>query len=75
MHRKFNFITKCWWYNILGQYAVRFIPRENGGHNVHVFFNDCEIPESPFRIMVGKVDCDPGMVHASGDGLRTGHTG
>ncbi|XP_076078682.1 filamin-C-like isoform X15 [Mytilus galloprovincialis] len=58
-----------------GQYAVRFIPRENGGHNVHVFFNDCEIPESPFRIMVGKVDCDPGMVHASGDGLRTGHTG
>ncbi|XP_063405540.1 filamin-A-like isoform X12 [Mytilus trossulus] len=58
-----------------GQYAVRFIPRENGGHNVHVFFNDCEIPESPFRIMVGKVDCDPGMVHASGDGLRTGNTG
>lgn len=58
-----------------GQYAVRFIPRENGGHNVHVFFNDCEIPESPFRIMVGKVDCDPGMVHASGDGLRTGQSG
>jgi len=42
---------------------------------VHVFFNDYEIPESPFRIMVGKVDCDPGMVHASGDGLRTGQSG
>jgi len=25
--------------------------------------------------MVGKVDCDPGMVHASGDGLRTGQSG
>ncbi|XP_061187564.1 filamin-A-like isoform X11 [Saccostrea echinata] len=58
-----------------GEYAVRFIPRENGVHNVFVTFDGCDIPDSPFRILVGKVDADPGMVTASGDGLRTGQTG
>lgn len=58
-----------------GEYAVRFIPRENGVHNVFVTFDGCDIPDSPFRVLVGKVDADPGMVTASGDGLRTGQTG
>lgn len=40
-----------------------------------VTFDGCDIPDSPFRILVGKVDADPGMVTASGDGLRTGQTG
>ncbi|CAG2194789.1 FLNA [Mytilus edulis] len=55
------------------QYAFEFIPRENGGHNIQLFFNNCGIPERPFRIMVGKEDCGPGMVHASEDDLKTGH--
>lgn len=54
---------------------MRFIPRENGVHNVFVTFDGCDIPDSPFRVLVGKVDADPGMVTASGDGLRTGQTG
>ncbi|KAL5013398.1 hypothetical protein ScPMuIL_007668 [Solemya velum] len=58
-----------------GEYAVRFIPRENGPHMVHVSFENCEIPDSPFRVLVGKVDADPGMVHAHGDGLKFGRTG
>ncbi|XP_021363284.1 filamin-A-like isoform X15 [Mizuhopecten yessoensis] len=57
-----------------GEYAVRFIPRENGPHMVFVSYDKCQIPESPFRIMIGKVDADPGMVHVSGDGLKTGTT-
>ena len=32
-----------------GQYAVRFIPRENGLHLVHVLFDGYHIPDSPFR--------------------------
>ncbi|XP_025106448.1 filamin-A-like isoform X4 [Pomacea canaliculata] len=59
-----------------GQYAVRFIPRENGLHYVHVLFDGYHIPDSPFRIMVGKVDAaDAGKVTAYGDGLHTGTTG
>ncbi|XP_012939324.2 filamin-A-like [Aplysia californica] len=58
-----------------GQYAVRFIPRENGVHLVHVLFDNYHIPESPFKICVGKVDADAGKVTAYGDGLKTGKTG
>ncbi|KAK7101856.1 filamin-A-like isoform X2 [Littorina saxatilis] len=59
-----------------GQYAVRFIPRENGLHYVEVLFDGYHIPDSPFRIMVGKVDAaDAGKVTAFGDGLHTGTTG
>ena len=58
------------------EYAVRFIPRENGLHYVHVLFDNYHIPDSPFRIMVGKVDAaDAGKVTAYGDGLLTGTTG
>ncbi|XP_069142482.1 filamin-A-like isoform X9 [Argopecten irradians] len=58
-----------------GEYAVRFMPRENGPHMVFVSYDGCQIPESPFRIMIGKVDADPGMVNVSGEGLRSGTTG
>ncbi|GFR73948.1 filamin-C [Elysia marginata] len=58
-----------------GQYAVRFIPRENGVHLVHVLFDNYHIPGSPFKVVVGKVDADAGKVTAYGDGLRTGRTG
>ena len=58
-----------------GEYAVRFIPRENGPHLVYVSFDGCQIPDSPFRIQVGTVHADPGMVQAYGDGLKSGKTG
>ncbi|CAH1784407.1 unnamed protein product [Owenia fusiformis] len=58
-----------------GHYAVRFIPRENGIHYVHVRFNGAHIPGSPFRVLVGKTDADPGLVHAYGEGLIKGETG
>jgi filamin len=58
-----------------GHYAVRFIPRENGVHFVHVRFDHYDIPESPFKIVVGKIDADAGKVTAYGDGLVSGKTG
>lgn len=58
-----------------GEYSVSFIPRENGPHLVHVTFDGCHITGSPFRVLVGKVDADPGKVTASGEGLFKGHTG
>ena len=54
---------------------MRFIPKENGPHLVYVSFDGCQIPDSPFRIQVGTVHADPGMVQAYGDGLKTGKTG
>lgn len=56
-------------------YAIRFVPRENGAHWVHVSFNGVDIPESPFRVFVGLQSADPGRVFASGDGLHFGETG
>ncbi|XP_054092061.1 filamin-A isoform X3 [Zeugodacus cucurbitae] len=57
-------------------YSVRFYPRENGIHAIHVKFNGVHIPGSPFRIKVGKDVADPAAVHATGAGLdevKTGH--
>ncbi|XP_046683134.1 filamin-A isoform X3 [Homalodisca vitripennis] len=56
-------------------YSIRFMPRENGIHNIHVKFNSVHIPGSPFRIKVGKEDADPAAVHASGPGLGDIKTG
>ncbi|XP_067618137.1 filamin-A isoform X2 [Eurosta solidaginis] len=56
--------------------SVRFYPRENGIHAIHVKFNGVHIPGSPFRIKVGKDVADPAAVHATGAGLdevKTGH--
>lgn len=57
------------------QYSVRFYPRENGIHSIHVKFNGVHIPGSPFRIKVGKDDADPAAVHAYGNGLKEIKTG
>lgn len=56
-------------------YSVRFMPRENGVHNIHVKFNGVHIPGSPFRLKVGKGDADPAAVHATGSGLGDVKTG
>lgn len=56
-------------------YSIRFMPRENGIHNIHCKFNGVHIPGSPFRIKVGKEDADPAAVHASGNGLGDIKTG
>ncbi|XP_070558718.1 filamin-A-like isoform X3 [Ptychodera flava] len=58
-----------------GNYAVRFMPRENGVHMIHVRFKGAHIPGSPFRVRVGSVEGDPGMVHATGPGLESARTG
>ena len=34
------------------QYSVRFMPHENGIHNIHVKFSGVHIPGSPFRMKV-----------------------
>lgn len=57
------------------EYSVRFYPRENGIHSIHVKFNGVHIPGSPFRIKVGKDVADPAAVHASGNGLKDVKTG
>ncbi|XP_041983956.1 filamin-A isoform X2 [Aricia agestis] len=66
----------CFIQNIDGdQYSVRFMPRENGVHNINVKFNGVHIPASPLRIKVGKDDADPAAVHAHGPGLGAVKTG
>ncbi|CAB3233002.1 unnamed protein product [Arctia plantaginis] len=66
----------CFIQNIDGdQYSIRFMPRENGVHNINVKFNGVHIPASPLRIKVGKDDADPAAVHAHGPGLGTVKTG
>uniref|UniRef100_A0A7N6BD73 Calponin-homology (CH) domain-containing protein n=1 Tax=Anabas testudineus TaxID=64144 RepID=A0A7N6BD73_ANATE len=59
------------------QYAIRFVPRENGVHSIHVRFNGSHVPGSPFKIRVGEPGQvgDPGMVSAFGAGLEGGTTG
>ncbi|CAL8323139.1 unnamed protein product [Lota lota] len=59
------------------QYAIRFIPRENGVHSIDVRFNGSHVPGSPFNIRVGDPGQagDPGMVSAFGPGLEGGSTG
>ncbi|XP_014206619.1 filamin-A [Copidosoma floridanum] len=52
------------------EYSVRFMPRENGIHNIHIKFNGVHINGSPFRVKVGKVDADPAAIHAHGNGLK-----
>lgn len=56
-------------------YAIKFIPRENGVHWIHVRFNGRDIPDSPFRVAVGNANADPGRVFATGSGLIQGETG
>lgn len=61
--------------HVSDRYAVRFIPRENGVHYIHVRLNGNHIPGSPFKVLVGQQDADPSRVRAYGDGLSRGVTG
>ncbi|XP_043200380.1 filamin-A-like isoform X4 [Amphibalanus amphitrite] len=56
-------------------YSVRFLPKENGIHQLHVKWNSVHVPGSPFRLKIGRQDADPAAVHAHGKGLEKGHTG
>ena len=56
-------------------YALRFVPKENGVHTIHIRFNGIHIPNSPFRLGVGKDDADPSCVTASGPGLMDVYAG
>lgn len=44
-------------------------------HLIHVRFNGHDIPESPFRVVVGQQTADPGRVFVSGEGISHGKTG
>lgn len=57
------------------RYSVRFMPRENGIHSVHVKFNGVHVTGSPFRIKVGNDEADPAAVRAYGSGLKNAKTG
>ncbi|XP_075587309.1 filamin A protein cher isoform X2 [Dermatophagoides farinae] len=57
------------------QWALRFIPRENGVHRIHVRFNGVHIPESPFSMRIGKDDADPASVSVTGSGIKEARTG
>lgn len=59
------------------KYAIRFIPRENGIHDIDVKFNGTHIPGSPFQVRVGEPgqSGDAGLVTAYGPGLERGTTG
>ncbi|XP_043469574.1 filamin-A isoform X2 [Leptopilina heterotoma] len=57
------------------EYSVRFMPHENGVHNIHLKFNGVHINGSPFRVKVGKVDADPAAIHVHGNGLSEVKTG
>lgn len=57
------------------EYAMRFMPKENGVYYVYVRFNEAHIPGSPFPMLVGKLGADPALVFAKGDGLDKGEVG
>lgn len=57
------------------EYAMRFMPRENGVYYVYIKFNEAHIPGSPFPMLVGKLGADPALVFAKGDGLEKGEVG
>ncbi|XP_015782662.1 filamin-A isoform X2 [Tetranychus urticae] len=52
------------------EHALRFIPKENGVHTLHIRFNGVHIKESPYRLRVGKDTADPAAVTAFGPGLK-----
>ncbi|OQR80177.1 filamin-C-like [Tropilaelaps mercedesae] len=52
------------------EWALRFVPKENGVHHIHIRCDGVHIPQSPFRVLVGTDDADPAAVNAHGPGLR-----
>lgn len=57
------------------RFAVRFTPKENGVHYVHIRFDDTHVPGSPIAMLVGKMGADPALVTAKGDGLEKAESG
>lgn len=57
------------------QWALRFIPRENGVHRIHIKFNGVHIPESPFSMRIGHDNADPAAVQVHGNGIKEARTG
>jgi hypothetical protein len=57
------------------EYAMRFLPKENGVYYVYIKFNEAHIPGSPFPMLVGKLGADPALVFAKGEGLEKGEVG
>lgn len=57
------------------QFALRFVPKMNGVHNVILTLHGAHIPESPLRLRVGKDEADPAIVTAFGNGLIATQTG
>ncbi|CAG2176229.1 unnamed protein product, partial [Oppiella nova] len=57
------------------QWSLRFMPRENGIHRIHVRFNGVHIPESPFPMRIGKDEAAPEAVQVHGNGLKEARTG
>lgn len=56
-------------------YILRFVPVDNGVHYVNVMLSEADVSGSPFALLVGKLNADPGLVHAHGNGLITADTG
>ncbi|GFU29293.1 filamin-A, partial [Nephila pilipes] len=57
------------------QWAMRFVPRENGIHLIHIRCDGIHIPQSPFRLRIGQDDADPAAVQAYGQGLKEAVSG
>ena len=57
------------------QWSLRYMPRENGIHRIHVRFNGVHIPESPFPMRIGKDEAAPEAVQVHGPGLTQARTG
>lgn len=59
-----------------GEHSVRFVPKEEGVHHLHVRFNGVHIPGSPYKIVVGSIsNNDPSTVVVFGEGVSQGVTG
>ena len=68
------YIGMIFWLH-LDRHTVNFVPRESGLHYVHLRLNGIHIPGSPYPVQVGRLDADPSLVRAYGDGLYKGTTG
>lgn len=58
-----------------GNYAIKFVPIENGDHRVDVYVWGAHVPGSPFLFKVGQARGDATRVFADGPGLYRGQTG
>jgi filamin len=58
-----------------GNYAIKFVPLENGENRVDVNVWGAHVPGSPFYFKVGDIKGDATRVFADGEGLYRGTTG